>query len=59
MDQMESNQWEYINKLISKGDKDEKCPKNKKKLVNTHERTKSYANILLENLAQTDYQSRI
>ena len=51
MGQMESNHSSYISKLLVKqdrGDRDDKTPKqNQNKSVNTHERTKSYTNIII------------
>ena len=54
MGQMESNHSDYINKLLVKKDreeKDDKTPKHSQnRSANTHERTKSYTNIIVENM---------
>ena len=52
MDQMDTDQFGYINRLISKGEKCEHPPIPKKKSNNGHERTKSYANIMRDNYSR-------
>ena len=52
MDQMDTDQFGYISRLISKGEKCENPSTQKKKPINGHERTKSYANIMRDNYSR-------